>query len=131
MRPESRTCRGAWGGGRLVRLGRAVQQAAGDRDDPAHAIVKMYAFGNVPFDTGVLEHRQVGVVKTFWRRGKERYAIRTGSYKIRDGYARERGFANVEPRVPMVILMPGPERRVLVFPDIRDGVEVLRALSAL
>lgn len=99
------------------------------KDDPTVAIVKMYDLGNEVFDIGVLEHRHVGVIKTFWRHGKERFAIRTGSYKVRDGYARELGFANVEPRTPMVILLPGGERRILAFPDMREGVEVLRALS--
>ena len=95
---------------------------------PARVVKKMREDGESDFDIGVIGHNHVPVIEPFTRHGRERWAIRPGSYKIIDGYGETLGFTRDRPTCPMVILSP-TERSIQVFTELRDGVAALEALN--
>ena len=92
-----------------------------------HAAKQLWRMGKYDADIVVVEHRHVGAIEKFVGHGLERIAIRTGSFKIYDDYARKFGYYGISVANPTVILFPG-ERRMIEFLHIEDAVLTLRTL---
>ena len=92
--------------------------------NPLHSVKRMWDMGPHDFDIGVLEHRHRAAIETFDRHGEERIALRCGSYKVYDEYARKLGYYGMKPANPTVILWPD-RKRMLPFLQMRDATETL------
>lgn len=58
-----------------------------------HSIEVGWQRGSTDFDVGIGGHTHIGTVcRPFWRHGRERYAVLTGTYKVDDPYQREQGW---------------------------------------
>ncbi len=66
----------------------------------------MYDMGECTFDVGVIEHRHIGGSEVFWRHGRNRIGIVTGTYKVFDTYAQDLGFFGAQVSTPVVIFHP-------------------------
>ena len=95
--------------------------------NPLHSVKRMWDMGPHDFDIGVLEQRHRAAIETFDRHGEERIALRCGSYKVYDEYARKLGYYGMRPANPTVILWHN-EKRMLPFLHHMDAVEALRGL---
>jgi hypothetical protein len=91
-----------------------------------HGVQHQFRFGERPFDVGVMEHHHVPHISTFFGHGQLRWAIRTGSYKVRDSFAREFGFYNGQPGTPVIVLFPY-RKTIVPFMNIADAIEFLEA----
>lgn len=91
-----------------------------------HGIQHQFRFGERPFDVGVMEHHHVPHISTFFGHGEMRWAIRTGSYKIKDAFAREFGFYNSRPGTPVIVLFPY-RKTIVPFMNIADAIDFLEA----
>lgn len=79
-------------------------------------------------DIGVVGHHHEGAIEEgFLQPGKPFIAIRLGSYKRDDRWARAVGYGTTTPLSPTVILWPD-KWRMVPFKSIRDGIEYLQFL---
>ena len=92
-----------------------------------HTVKRMWEFAPGDFDVGVVEHRHVASIEPFARHGQEKWGIRTGSYKVYDEYALQKGFYGVEVANPAVVLYPD-EKRIVGFKYMEDAVKYLRGV---
>jgi hypothetical protein len=86
--------------------------------NPGHSVKRLWEFGPVDWDVGVLCHNHEAVVEPFTRHGRRRWGMRPGTYQILSGYADAQGYHNAMPITPAVILMPN-QRALHAF----DGVD--------
>jgi len=87
-----------------------------------HAVKRLWEMGPHDFDVGVVEHQHVAAVEPFLKHGQWKIAIRTGTYKVWDRFARSRGFFGATPMNPAVVLFP-KEFKMVPFLDFRDAIE--------
>lgn len=92
-----------------------------------HGVQHAFRFGERPFDVGIMEHHHTPHLSNFHAHGQLRWAVRTGSYKIRDNYAREAGFVNSQVGTPVLVFFPN-ERNIVPFMNIVDAIEFLEAV---
>jgi hypothetical protein len=90
----------------------------------AHAVQALWRLGTDDFDVGVVEHQHCSYVGPFYGHGLERLAVRTGSYKTRDGFASEFTPNNGGIGTPVVVFDPF-ERKMTPFMSISDAIEFL------
>jgi hypothetical protein len=67
---------------------------------------RAYEWGDRTFDVGVTEHFHEASVSCELRHGRYRWFLTTGSYKVCDPYALERGFSGGGPVMPVVTFWP-------------------------
>jgi hypothetical protein len=91
---------------------------------PAHAVIRMWEIGKTDFQIGVIEHHHSPHIEQFFRHGEHKIAVRCGSYKVTDPYAKEHGFYGVLSLVPTVVL-DGRSRKMTPFLDLNDAIAFL------
>ena len=89
-----------------------------------HGVQHQFRYGERPFDVGVMEHHHVPHISTFFGHGEMRWAVRTGSYKIKDAFAREFGFYNSRPGTPVMVLFPY-RKAIVPFMSVADAIDFL------
>jgi len=78
-------------------------------------------------DVCIVEHRHVPAWGCIWRRGKRRYMVRTGTYKVKDNYAAENGFWGAAIGPAVLIYFPG-EHHLHVMQDVGEAANYLTYL---
>lgn len=94
-----------------------------------HSTKQTLRMGLAPPETDVVvmgDTHQPAIEYWVWA-GRRRLAIRTGSAKREDEYAHELGFPEGGFLAPVLIFWPN-QRKVLAFPDYREGAEYLTYL---
>lgn len=89
-----------------------------------HGVQHMFRFGTKAFDAGVMEHHHTPHISSFWAHGEMRWAIRTGSYKIRDSHAREWGFHHGGIGTPVLVFHPH-RKEIIPFMSLTGAIEFL------
>lgn len=84
-----------------------------------HAVKRMWEMGNVDFDVGIIDHNHVPAIEAFWKHRKLKIAIRAGTYKTNDEWARSQGFHGARIGVPILLLWPD-EWRIEPWPNVED-----------
>lgn len=84
-----------------------------------HTVKSMWRFGPTDFDVGVVEHGHIPALETFTGFGKEKIAIRTGTYLTHSAFADEVG-AEWRYGTPVVVFHPD-EFRMIPFSSIKDA----------
>jgi len=97
---------------------------ASSRTHRASGAKRAYDWGERTFDVGVTEHHHEASLTCEMRHGRYRWFITTGSYKVRDAYAREGGFVHGGPRMPVVIFWPD-RHKIIAELGIDDAIERL------
>ena len=92
-----------------------------------HASKQLWRLGKYDADIVIVEHKHNAAIEKFMGHGLERIAIRTGTAKIYDDYARKFGFYGQKFENPTVILFP-EERRMIEFLHMEDAIITLNAL---
>jgi hypothetical protein len=92
--------------------------------NPTHGVKQTWRTGIKDFDIGVGEHGHVSAIEPFKGHGREKIAIKTGTYKTWDSYAMGNGFWGVNINSPAVILYPN-EFKMIPFADMRLAAELL------
>lgn len=95
----------------------------------SHTVLKMWETGPCDFDIGCVEHHHRPHIEEFWKHGKYKIAIRTGSYKINDAYANSHGFYGASSLVPTVVLN-NDKFKMTPFLDMNDASLFLKATNA-
>ena len=95
---------------------------------PTHSVKQILRMGEADYDIGVLEHLHQSDMESFYWGGKFRIAIKTGSYKTDDEYARSRGFWGSNISNPSIILFPN-EYKMLPFIDIKEAVSAYKGVK--
>jgi len=95
-----------------------------------HSVKRLWEMGICDFDIGIVEHHHVPAMEPFYKHAKLRYAIRTGTYKTRDDWARRQGFFGVRVGVPIVFLWPN-EWRMQLWPAMDDVAGACKYLEYL
>jgi len=81
------------------------------RMNPFWTCMRLLDFGIEPDpDILLVEHEHVPAAGWFWRRGKQRYALRTGTYKVKDPYAAEHHFYGAAVGPAVIIYWPDHHR---------------------
>jgi hypothetical protein len=96
---------------------------------PTHTCMQATRMGLAPEapDLVVMGHHHDPAI-TYWQwYGKMRVAIKTGSAKRNDEFAHKVGFPEGGFMAPVVIFWPD-QRKMLAFPDYREGADYLRYL---
>lgn len=83
-----------------------------------HTLKRAWEFGPEDWDIGIGEHHHLPTIEPFYRHGEKKVAIRTGTYKVYDQWARSQGFFGSRVGVPLVILWP--DRKKIAIPDFLD-----------
>lgn len=89
-----------------------------------HGVQHQFRFGERPFDVGVMEHHHVPHFSTFYGHGEMRWAIRTGTYKLKDSFAREYGYYHGNIGTPVIVLFPF-RKSIIPFMSIADAIDFL------
>ena len=84
--------------------------------NPTHTVKRMLSEEG-DFDIGVVAHNHTSDIEFFTKSKVMRVAVRPGSYKRADRYARKIGFSGNIPRIPFVKLWHN-ERKMAVYPDL-------------
>lgn len=92
-----------------------------------HTAKQCWRFGEFDADIVVVEHQHQAAVEPFNGHGVERIAVRTGTYKIYDDYARKHGFYSLKVNNPTVILFPD-KRKIIPFLHMDEALICLNAL---
>jgi len=90
-----------------------------------HSAMRLLDYGiadNV--DVAVVEHRHSPAAGWQLRRGKRRFLVRTGTYKVKDNYAAEHGFWGSEV-APACLIYWAKERRVAIMHDVPTAAAFL------
>lgn len=95
--------------------------------NPTMCVQNAYDLGLMPFDLGVFEHHHEPCFSTFWRHDKQRYALRAGSYKIRDLHAENGGYYHARAEFPVAVFNP-KQREIQLFATIKQGIAHLEAI---
>lgn len=74
--------------------------------NPAHAIIRMWETCDQDFNIGCQDHQHVPYAEEFVKHGRVHIAIRGGTYKTMDPWARARGYYGAKIGVPVVLLWP-------------------------
>ncbi|RLC74622.1 MAG: hypothetical protein DRJ03_31645 [Chloroflexi bacterium] len=92
-----------------------------------HTCQRLYDFGLTPADVVIVEHRHVPHVGNFWRHGKQRWAVRPGTYKTMDTWARQHGFFGAD--IAPVCLFFWPDKDY-IWPmnDVQEAANYLEYL---
>ena len=96
---------------------------------PTHTCMQATRMGLAPAppDLVIMGHHHDPAI-TYWQwYGKRRIAIKTGSAKRHDEYAHKVGYPEGGFMAPVVIFWPAT-RKMLAFPDYREGAEYLEYL---
>lgn len=91
-----------------------------------HGVQHQFRFGERPFDIGVMEHHHTPHISSFFGHGEMRWAVRTGSYKVKDSFAREFGFQNSRIGTPVMVLFPY-RKTVIPFMSVPDAIDFLES----
>lgn len=91
-----------------------------------HGIQHAWRYGDRSFDIGVEEHHHTPHIDTFYGHGQKIYAVRTGSYKVRDAHALEGGHVDGGIGTPVLVLFPY-KREIVHFETITSAIEFLEA----
>ena len=92
-----------------------------------NTVKKWYDQGKMPFDIGCIGHHHEAHYEIFHKHGEDRVALRPGSYQISSPYTRRNGFNPARPVAPTVVIW-GDHREIMVFKDVKQGVEYLSYL---
>lgn len=92
--------------------------------NPGHAIQQMWRHGGLNFDVGVAEHQHTPWIGEFLGHGEVKWAIRTGSYKVKDSFASEYTPDTGSTGTPIVVFHPF-RKHMLAFSSIADAIEYL------
>lgn len=91
-----------------------------------HTVKRMWEHSDWDFDIGVVCHGHVPSIEPFYRHGKEIWAIRPGSYMVKDEYAMEMGYYGTQISCPTCILYPD-RKTINVIKDLRPAILLLQA----
>lgn len=95
-----------------------------------HGIETGWERGGVKFDIGIGAHTHIATVcRPFYRHGKKRLAVLTGTYKMDDSYGREIGAAKSQGRGCGALLFY-PDGRTLFFDELETCADFLTWLRA-
>ena len=92
-----------------------------------HTAKQLWRLGQYDADITIVEHRHSAAIESFLGHGLERYAVRTGTAKVYDDYARKFGYYGQRFANPTIILYPN-ERRMIGFLHMEDAIITLKAL---
>ena len=90
-----------------------------------HTVKRFVENAPLDLDVGIVCHHHEPDAEYFYKRGKQRVAIRPGSYLKRDGYAISRGYLPAPPLFPSLLLST-QERKMWILPDVQDAILVLK-----
>lgn len=96
------------------------------KNNPTGGIQNAFRNGERPFDIGVTEHFHTPHVSSFSGHGMVRWAITTGSYKVRDEHARMYGHTDSRVGTPVIVLFPH-RRTMIPFMSLSDAIDFLEA----
>ena len=96
-------------------------------DNPTHTVKKLLKEGADDFDIGVIAHHHQGDIEQFFWKGKDRAAVRLGSYLTNDTFAQRVGYENGTDNMPCVIIDP-VKNQIHTAWDIDRAAEQLKAI---
>lgn len=94
-----------------------------------HAVKQWLRLGDYDFDVGVVFHNHQFAMESFMSKDRERFAIRTGSYKVADVYGRMCGFNDSRPIMPVIIFDP-VEKKMIGMQYLDKAAEYLEFLNS-
>jgi hypothetical protein len=83
--------------------------------------------GEFDADIYVIEHMHYATFEPFTGHGEDKLALRTGTYKTKDSFARAHGFYGLKVANPTVILFPNT-KKMIPFLQLNDAVNHLQYL---
>ena len=101
------------------------------RLNPTNVCKRLLEYEYPEADVVVVGHDHISEVLKFQRGGKERVALRTGTYKTKDYYARKHGMALRGQSGGACILFYPEEHKMLPFDKLEDGTKYLKTLIEL
>ena len=100
------------------------------RLNPLHATQRLLDYGPAcDPDILLVEHEHVPAAGRMWRRGKDRFLIRPGTYKTKDSWAQEKHFYGSSVAPAVLILSPKKHQVHLSF-SVPDAAEYLTYLRS-
>lgn len=99
--------------------------------NPTNACKRLIEHEYPDVDIAVIGHDHISEVLEFFRGEKKRVAIRSGTYKLTDYYARKHGIALRGQRGGICCLLYPDSHKMLPFLRLEDGVEYLNTLREL
>jgi len=91
-----------------------------------HAVKQFLRFGEHDWDIGCIGHHHEGACEYFTSQGKERIALRPGSYQITSSYSRMYGYNRTFPTCPTVVVYPD-RREMIAFHRLEPALRFLKA----
>jgi len=98
-------------------------------DNLTHCVKKMLKEGADDFDIGVIAHHHQSEITKFYYKGKERIAVRIGTYLLYDTYADKSGFENSTNNMPVVIINPATQQLSFCW-DVKEAKEIIEVLNS-
>jgi len=99
--------------------------------NPTNACKRLIEHEYPNADVAVIGHDHISEVLEFYRGGKKRVAIRSGTYKLTDYYARKHGISLRGQRGGIGCLFYSAKHEIVPFLKLEDAVEYLNALIEL
>ncbi|MDD4690127.1 MAG: metallophosphoesterase [Eubacteriales bacterium] len=96
-------------------------------DNPTHTVKKLLKEGMDDFDIGVIAHHHQGDIEQFFWKGKDRAAVRIGSYLTNDTFAQRVGYENGTDNMPCIMIDP-VKQQIHTAWDIDRAAEQLKAI---
>lgn len=91
-----------------------------------HANKQWHRNGEALHDIYVIGHHHDPAIEEARLHGEFRIFARPGSYQLTSSYSQTFGFNSTTPTCPTVLIWPEKEERMMFFPDLRQGIKVLR-----
>jgi len=108
------------------RVGMRHQFRFNSQLNQTHTCKQWLRMGEHDWDIGCIGHHHEGACEYFAAHGKERIALRPGSYQITSSYSRQYGFSKNWPTCPTVVLYPD-RREMVAFHTLAPALRFLRA----
>jgi hypothetical protein len=90
-----------------------------------HTVKRWYDEGEETFDIGIIWHNHRPDIEEFIKHNEMRWGIRPGSYKIKDRWAKAKGYSITLPLMPTFILNPF-EKSISVFKYVKEASDYLK-----
>jgi len=95
-----------------------------------HTVKRLWEMGPCDFDIGIVDHQHVPAIEMFYKHARPKVAIRAGTYKTRDAWARDKGFYGARIGVPIVFLWPD-RWHMQAWPQVDDVAGACKYLEYL
>lgn len=90
-----------------------------------HTVKRWYDEGDETFDVGIIWHNHKPDIEEFIKHNQMRLGVRPGSYKIKDRWAKAKGYPITMPLMPTIVFNPF-EKTMVVFKHVHEASEYLK-----